>query len=144
MGHFYPKYNLGKRCKIVAYWCISSTSFTVTNRLDLSSNYHMLAINVHTDVETFCIYNIYHDAHTNDAGSDPDRAARETHIQSLEHITSLEIDPFMPAVIRGDFNTHARTWSPPDVCQSTWAVDIEEWAIAQGLDLLNSSGIPTQ
>ena len=140
----YPKYNPGERCKVVAYWRISSTSFTVTNRLDLSSNYHTLAIDVHTDAETFRVYNIYHDAHTNDAGNDTDRAVRETRIRSLEHITSLEIDPLMPTVIGGDFNMHARTWSPPDVRQSTWAVDIEEWAIAQGLDLLNNPSIPTR
>ena len=140
----YPKYNPGERCKVVAYRRVLSTSFTVTNRLDLSSNYHTLAIDVHTDAETFRVYNIYHNAHTNDAGNDPDRAARETRIRSLEHITSLEIDPLMPTVIGGDFNTHARTWSPPDICQSTWAADIEEWAIAQGLDLLNPPGIPTR
>jgi Endonuclease-reverse transcriptase len=139
----YPKYNLGKRCKVVAYRCISSTSFTVTNRLDLGFNYHTLTIDVHTDAETFRIYNIYHDAHTADAGNETDRASRETRIRSLNHITSLEIDPLVPTVIGGDFNTHARAWSPLDVCQSTWAIDIEEWAITQGLDLLNTPGIPT-
>ena len=139
----YPKYNPGERCKVVAYRCILSTSFTVMNRLDLLSNYHTLAIDVHTDAETFHVYNIYHDPHTNDAGNDPDRAARENHIRSLEHITNLEIDLLMPTVIGGNFNMHARTRSPPNVRQSTWAVDIKEWAIAQGLDLLNSPGILT-
>ena len=45
-------------------------------------------------------------------------------------------------VIGGDFNTHARAWSPLDICQSTWAVDIKEWAIVQGLDLLNNPSVP--
>ena len=140
----YPKYNPGKRCKVVAYQRISSTFFTATNRLDLASNYHTLAIDIHTDAETFRVYNIYHDAHTTDAGNEPNRASRETRIWSLNHITSLEIDPLVPTVIGGDFNTHARAWSPPDIRQSTWAIDIEEWAIAQGLDLLNTPGIPTR
>jgi len=140
----YPKYNPGERCKVVAYRRISSTSFTVINRLDLASNYHTLTIDIHTDTETFRIYNIYHDAHTADTGNETDRASRETRLRSLNYITSLEIDPLVPTVIGGDFNTHARAWSPPDVRQSTWAIDIEEWAIAQGLDLLNTPGIPTR
>lgn len=140
----YPKYNPGERCKVVAYRRISSTSFTVTNRLDLASNYHTLAIDIHTNAETFRIYNIYHDAHTADTGNETDRASRETRTRSLNHITGLEIDPLVPTVIGGDFNTHARAWSPPDIRQSTWAIDIEEWAIAQGLDLLNTPGVPTR
>jgi hypothetical protein len=70
----YPKHNPGERCKVVAYRRISSTSFTVTNRLDLASNYHTLTIDVHTDTETFRIYNIYHDAHTANTGNETSRA----------------------------------------------------------------------
>lgn len=140
----YPKYNPGERCKVVAYRCISSTAFTISNRLDLASNYHTLTLDIHTDTETFRVYNIYHNAHTADSGNRTDRASRETHIRSLNYITGLEIDPLIPTVIGGDFNTHARAWSPPDVHQSTWVIDIEEWAIAQGLDLLNNPGILTR
>ena len=53
----YPKYNPGERCKVVAYRCILSTSFTITNQLDLASNYHTLTLDIHTNMETFCIYN---------------------------------------------------------------------------------------
>ena len=74
----YPKYNPGERCKVIAYRRISSTSFTVTNRLDLASNYHTLTIDIHTDAKTFHIYNIYHDAHTTDAGNETDRTSWET------------------------------------------------------------------
>jgi hypothetical protein len=140
----YPKHNPGERCKVVAYRHISSTSFTVTNRLDLASNYHTLTIDVHTDTETFRIYNIYHDAHTADTGNKMSRATRDTRNRSLNYITNIEVDPLVPTVIGGDFNTHANAWSPLDVRQSTWAIDIEEWAIVQGLDLLNTPGIPTR
>ena len=140
----YPKHDTGERCKVVAYRRISSTSFTVTNRLDLASNYHTLTLDIHMDTETFRIYNIYHDAHTADTGTETNKTSRETRNRSLNYITNLEIDPLVPTVIGGDFNTHARTWSPPEVRQSTWAIDIEEWAIAQGLDMLNTPGIPTR
>ncbi len=140
----YPKYNPGKRCKVVAYRRISSTSFTVTNQLDLASNYHMLTMDIHTNTETFRIYNIYHDTHTTDTGNEPDRASWETRNRSLNYITNLEIDLLVSTVIGGDFNTHARAWSPPDIRQSTWAIDVEEWAITQGLDLLNTPGVPTR
>ena len=56
----YPKYNPGERCKVVAYRRILSTSFTITNRLDLASNYHTLTLDIHTNMETFRINNIQH------------------------------------------------------------------------------------
>ena len=61
----------GQRCKVVAYRCIASSHFSVTNRIDLSSNYHILTMDVHSDHETFRVYNIYHDTCTND---NPDRS----------------------------------------------------------------------
>ena|SRR6266850_6740022 len=45
----YPQSQPGQRCKVVAYQRIASTHFSVTNQIDLSSNYHMLTLNVHTD-----------------------------------------------------------------------------------------------
>jgi hypothetical protein len=63
-----------------------------------------------------CVYNIYHDAHSNDVEDNDDRRSRGACARSLNHITSLEIDPLVPAVIGGDFHTHARAWSPPDIC----------------------------
>ncbi len=131
-----------ERCKVVAYRRTSSTFFTVTNRLDVASNYHSLTLEVHTGVETFRVHNIYHDAHTTEAGNGANCPPREISTCSLNHITNIEIDPLVPMVIGGDFNTHARAWSPPDIRQSTWAIDIKEWAIAQGLDLLNTPGHP--
>jgi hypothetical protein len=41
------------------YRHIASTSFTVTNRLDLGSEYHTLILDVHTGSETFRIYIFY-------------------------------------------------------------------------------------
>ena len=95
------------------------------------------------DVESFCVYNVYHNAHTSNNGNEADQVSWVTHLWSLNHITNLEIDPLVPMVIGGDFNTHARAWSLLGIYQSTWAIDIEEWEISQGLDLLNNLGIPT-
>ena len=128
---------------MAAFRRISSTSFTITNRPDLHSNYHTLTLDVHTGIESFRIYNVYHDAHTNHEEDNESPLDRETRRRSLEHITGIDLDPMTPTVFRGDFNTHARAWSPPEIRQSPWAIDIEEWAISQVLDLLNLPGIPT-
>src|SRR5260370_41796088 len=95
-------------------------------------------------METIRIHNISHDGNTTNTGNEPNRASRKMCNQSLNYITSLEIDLLVSTVIGGNFNTHARAWSPPDIHQSTWAIDIEEWAIVQGLDLLNTPGVPTR
>jgi hypothetical protein len=140
----YPRSLPGQRCKVVAYRRIASTHFTVTNRIDLSSNYHLMTLDVHTDHETFRIYNIYHDACTSDKNEDPSQTSWATRVQSLHDILSIDIDPLIPTIIGGDFNTHSRSWSPQGVRQSPWALDIEEWAVSQTLDLINHPGTPTR
>ena len=134
---FLPRLCPRDRSKVATYQHISSTSFTVTNKLDLASNYHALTLKVHTGLESFRIYNLYHDAHSNDSDDNNDQLSRKTRRHSLDFITSIDIDLMIPTVIGGDFNTHARAWSPPEICQLTWAVDLEEWAISQALDLIN-------
>jgi hypothetical protein len=64
----------------------------------------------------------------------------ETRIQAAPPVAQPPSTPLITTVIGGDVNTHARAWSPPDICQSTCATDIEEWAFAQGLDLLKPPG----
>jgi endonuclease/exonuclease/phosphatase family metal-dependent hydrolase len=57
---------------------------------------------------------------------------------------SINLNPTIPTIIRGDFNTHARSWLPHGTRQSPWALNIKEWAIAQNLDLMNQPGAPTR
>ena len=140
---FLPHLQPRDRSEVAAYWRISSTHFTVANRLDLASNYHMLTLDVHSGADSFWVYNIYHDAHSNDAEDNDDQLSWDTRRRSLSFITDIEIDPMIPTVLGGNFNTHARTWSPLEVRQSPWAIDLEEWVISQALDLLNPPGIPT-
>jgi hypothetical protein len=49
----YPKSNHGERCKVMAYRCISSTHFNVTNHLDLTSNHHILMLDIHLGSTSF-------------------------------------------------------------------------------------------
>jgi hypothetical protein len=96
----YPKTNLGKRCKVMAYCCISSTHFNVTNCLDLSFNYHLFTLDIHLETSSFHIINVYHNS---------------DHHLSLGNITSLDINPHTPTIVGRDFNTHSHTWSPPGI-----------------------------
>ena len=94
----YPKHDTGERCKVVAYRRISSTSFTVTNRLDLASNYHTLTLDIHTDTETFRIYNIYHDAHTADTGTETNKTSQETRNRSHQQKIILLLNGLNPLI----------------------------------------------
>jgi Endonuclease-reverse transcriptase len=125
----YPKTASGERCKVMAYWHISSSFFNVTNRLDLASNHHFLTLDVHLGSSSFHIVNIYHDT---------------DHPSSLRNTLNLELDPRIPTVVGGDFNTHAHAWSPPGIRQSRWALDFEEWALSQTLSLASPLGIATR
>ena len=142
----YPKIQPGQRCKVVAFRRRASNFFSVTNRIDLASNYHTMTLDIHTDHETFRIYNIYHDACTADREDDEQtiQTSRETRQRSLNNITSIDLDPRIPTIMGGDFNTHSRTWSPHGIRQSPWALDLEEWAVSQTLDLMNPPGVPTR
>ena len=45
---------------------------------------------------------------------------------NLGHLLSLTL-PDGPVLLCGDFNTHAPTWSPPDLPISPWAPTLETW-----------------
>ena len=141
----YPKTQPGQQCKVVAYRRIAATSFLVTNHIDLASNYHMMMLDIHTDVKNFRVYNIYNDTCTSDRDNEEAvRSSRVTHQQFLNDITMIDLDPHIPTIMGGDFNPHPWAWSPRGVRQSPWALNLEEWAIAQALDLMNPPGVPTR
>jgi hypothetical protein len=96
----YPKTNHGERCKVMAYCCISSTYFNVTNCLDLASCHHILTLDIHLGSSEFHAINVYHDM---------------DHHTSLNNILNIEMDPHIPTIIGGDFNTHSWMWSPPGI-----------------------------
>jgi hypothetical protein len=88
----YPKPNHSERCKAMAYCCLSSTHFNITNHLDLLACHHILSLDVHLRSSSFQAINIYHDT---------------KHHGSLDNILNIEMDLQIPTIISGDFNTHS-------------------------------------
>jgi hypothetical protein len=84
----------------MAYHCITSTYFNVTNCLDLSSCHHILTLDFHLRSSSFQAINIYHDT---------------IFCMSLTNILNIEMDMQTPNIIGRDFNTHSWTWSPPNI-----------------------------
>jgi hypothetical protein len=117
------------RAKVMAYSRKSNKHFTVANRLDLVSHPSLLILEVFAGDDHFYITNIYHDV--------KDPTCRHT-------LFNLELDPLIPALYIGDFNTHSPSWSPPGLPRSSWAHDLEDWAALNLLDLLNTPGVPTR
>jgi hypothetical protein len=112
----------------MAYRRITSTHFNVTNNLNLAPNHHILTLDIHLGSSSFCILNVYHDT---------------DHPSSLRNILELDLDPVIPTIVGGDFNTHAHAWSLAGIRPSPWALDLEDWALSQTLTLLNPPGVPT-
>jgi hypothetical protein len=110
----YPKTNCSERYKVMAYCCITSMHFNVTNHLDLSSCHHILTLDLHLGSSSFQAMNIYHDT---------------DFCTSLANILNIETDPQTPTIIGGDFNTHSRMWSPPNIQPSLWVDNLEDWAV---------------
>jgi hypothetical protein len=123
-----PKTPCGACCKVMAYRCIASSHFNITNKLDLASNHHLLTLDIHLGSSSFHIINVYHNT---------------DHPSSLRNILNLDLDPVIPTIVGGDFNTHTHTWSPEGIQPSLWALELEEWALSQTLTLLSPLGIPT-
>jgi hypothetical protein len=59
---------------------------------------------------------------------------------ALDTLLSLDLDPNIPTLVTGDFNTHSRTWSPEDITPSPWAERVKEWAVSNLLVLANEPG----
>jgi hypothetical protein len=112
----------------MAYRCITSSHFNITNKFNLVSNFHIQTLNVHLSTNSFRILNVYHNT---------------DHPSSLRTILNLDLDPITPTIVGGNFNTHAHTWSLAGIRPSPWVMELEEWALSQTLSLLNPPGIPT-
>jgi hypothetical protein len=102
--------------------------FNITNNFDLTSNHHVMTLDVHLGSSSFCILNLYHDT---------------DNLLSLRNILNLELDPVIPMIVGSNFNMHSWTWSPPRIRPSPWALDLEDWALSQTLHLVNELGVRT-
>jgi endonuclease/exonuclease/phosphatase family metal-dependent hydrolase len=73
--------------------------------------------------DTLCLINVYHDV--------PDEG------HGLQHVLASTLDPSIPTLVVGDFNTHSRQWSLPDVHPSQWCGLLEGWFHDNALLCLN-------
>ncbi len=132
----YPAINENKKAKVLAYtrkrsWesIDSPALFTATSRLDLCAHLCVMILDLTFDETTWRIINFYND--TNDHSA-------------LEALLTLDLDPIIPTLVTGDFNTHSRTWSPDGIPPSPWAERVEEWAVGNLLMLANEPGVITR
>ena len=127
----YPGTTEGQRPKVMTYvrkpspQAHKTPHFTAVPRLDLGLHPTLQVIDVVFDNEKWQVINFYHDIrdHT-----------------SLQALLTLDIDALTPTLVVGDFNTHSRSWSPPDTPCSHWATQLEEWAAVNLLSLANNPG----
>ena len=94
-------------------------------RLDLCAHPTIQVLDLIFDYEQWRVINFYHDIR--------DDTSRRT-------LLALDIDAVIPTLVIGDFNTHSREWSPPDIPLSPWTRGIEDWADANLLTLANTPG----
>jgi hypothetical protein len=125
----YPGLAEAKPPKVMAYarkdlqHTANSPRFSIVPRLDICSHPTVQVLDIVLDDEIWQVINFYHDV---------------LDITSRQALLALDISATMPTLIMGDFNTHSRSWSPPDTPRSSWATQIEEWAAANLLTLANN------
>jgi len=104
-------------------------TFSIVNHIThpISSPESMVLDFVFED-ELLHIVNIYHHK--------PD----DNH-HNLYHLLSSTLDPLIPTLLLGDFNTHSHIWSFPYSTVSPWASELVDWFDNQGLELLNPPSV---
>jgi hypothetical protein len=132
----YPTVPEGGRAKVMAYtrkrsWehTNSPSIFTTTTRRDLCAHPCIMILDLSFDDRTWRIINFYNDIRDQSA---------------LDALLAIDLDPIVPTLVVGDFNTHSRSWSPSDIRPSPWAEKLEEWAVGNLLVLANEPGTITR
>jgi hypothetical protein len=127
----YPGHTEGQRPKVMAYSRKhnSTAHFSVVPRLDVCMHPTIQVLDLIFDKEQWRVINFYHDVRDNTC---------------LQKLLQIDIDATIPTLVMGDFNTHSRTWSPPDIPRSHWTGRLEEWAASNLLTLANNPGEVTQ
>ena len=132
----YPASTNEKRAKVLAYtrkrsWegINAPTCFTAISRLDLCAHPCVMILDLTFDSTTWRLVNFYNDIGDNTA---------------LATLLRLDLDPTIPTLVTGDFNTHSRWWSPDGITPSTWAGDVEEWTVGNLLILANKPQLITR
>ena len=129
----YPHFT--NRAKVMTYVHIHDRSHPfrlnkcrATARLDLCSHLSILITDITIGSEYWRMINFYHDV------DDP---------SALTTLLSLDLDPTIPTLLDGDFNTHSASWSPLGWTKSHWADRVEEYMATQTYTLLSVPRIPT-
>jgi hypothetical protein len=94
------------------------------------SSHSMMAVDFDFGPDNrFRLINIYHQV--------PEKG------HALHGLLSSSLDPTIPTIVVGDFNTHSLLWSPPRLTYSPWANDLETWFLDQQLSCQNPIGAIT-
>jgi len=130
---FLPSFTDPKTVCVAAYVKYDlARTFSITNNTShpLSSLESMVLTFTFGD-KILCLLNVYH------------RVLDEPHSHNLLHILSNDLDPIIPTLVLGDFNTHSHIWSFPYSTVSPWATELVDWFDNQGLELLNPPRVAT-
>jgi hypothetical protein len=90
------------------------------------SSYHSIGLDVTSSSFHLHLINFYH------------HVPSSSH--SFEPLLLLPLDPHIPTLIAGDFNTHSLFWSIPPQASSPWAPVLEEWIDRHNLFLTVPDG----
>jgi hypothetical protein len=115
-------------CKLINTHSTKQLPFSVVTHPDICAHPCIQVLDIIHVGEKWQIINVYHDMRD---------------ISGLDTLLMLDLDPFIPTLIMGDFNTHSWFWSPNDVEPSYWAWRLEEWAVSNLLTLANDPGTIT-
>jgi len=130
---FLPNFTDPKTVRVAAYVRYDlARTFSIHN--DTShplSSLESMVLTFSFEEETLRILNVYH------------RVPDEPRSHNLLHIFSHDLDPTIPTLVVGDFNTHSHIWSFPYSTISSWASELVDWFDDQGLELLNPPRVAT-
>jgi len=124
---FLPSFTDPSSVRVAAYVKTDfACTFAITNVFSHPiSTPESMILDISFDQELLRIVNVYHRTPVD----------RDSH--NLLHLLSSTLDPFIPTLLLGDFNTHSHIWSFPSATISPWAAELVDWFDNQGLELLN-------
>ena len=124
---YLPSFTDPKLVRVAVYvrYDLACTFSVVNHTSHPLSSVDSMVLDFSFEDKTLRIVNIYHCI--------PDNPRHH----ALLHLLSNSLDPLIPTLLVGDFNTHSHIWSFPYSTISPWATDLVDWFDNQGLELLN-------
>ena len=102
--------------------------FSIIPHPDLCAHPCLQVLDIAHVGELWCIVNFYHNVQDN---------------SGLTALLTLDLDPFTPTLVQGDFNSHSRSRSPDNIDPSHWSWRLKEWVVINLLSLANTPGVIT-